>query len=202
MVSRKKVRMYIPEEDLADLLGYWSKDRKIPVELEVTPTTSRPSPKEVVMGPDGEPIGSLLEVTREWLIEEGTSPKVKGKGLQVRGNPPIQINCEGTKTAKIEMEIDLDKESINWFKKLEEDELQSFMNDFSMVMSLKPFDFSIETASGIPKAILLSTKIYADGYSKDRLMSVLQDIRRSADLVATIMRGRTGRSVLHRSIDV
>ena len=32
--------------------------------------------------------------------------------------------------------------------------------------------------------------------------AVLQDIRRSADLVATIMRGRTGRSVFHRSIDV
>jgi len=201
MVSRKKVRMYIPEDDLADLLGYWSKDRKIPVELEVTSTSSRPTSPEVVMGPNGEPIGSLLEITREWLIEEGASPTVKGRGLQVGGSPPIQIDCEGTKTAKIEMRIDLDQESISWFKRLEADELQSFMNDFAMVMSLKPFDFSIETASGIPKAILLSTKIYADGYSKDRLMSVLQDIRRSTDLVATILRSRSGRSVLRRSID-
>jgi hypothetical protein len=192
--------MYIPEEDLADLLGYWSKDRKVPVELEVTSAPGRSTSSEVVMGPNGEPIGSLLEVTREWLVEEGASPTVRGKVLQVSGNPPVRIDCEGTKTAKIEMRIDLDQESKSWFKKLEADELQSFMNDFTMVMSLKPFDFSIETTSGIPKAILLSTKIYADGYSKDRLMSVLQDIRRSADLVATIMRGRTGRSVLRRSI--
>jgi hypothetical protein len=42
--------------------------------------------------------------------------------------------------------------------------------------------------------------IYADGYTKDRLMSVLHDIGRSADLITTIMKGRTGRSTIQRSM--
>ena len=202
MASKKKVRLYIPEEDLADLLGYWSKGKKIPVDLEVTSTTERSASGQVVIGPSGDPIDNMLELTKAWLVEEGVPHLSSNNTLEVTANdhPPIRVQFQGSKHAKILLKIDLDGGVLSWFRKLERDELESFTNDLAMVLSLKPFDFSIKRDSGIPSSIELTTTVYADGYSKDRLMSVLHDIRRSGDLVATIMKGKTGRSTLQRSV--
>jgi len=201
MVSKKKVRMYIPEEDLADLLGYWSKGVRIPVELEVTPGSGTSSPGELVVGPDGEPAGNLMELTREWLVEEDIPNSMGAGSLDLDlGGSIVRIEFDGLKKAKVSLNVEFDSETIGWFNRLEDGELESFLNDFKMVLSLKNLDFSIRRDSGIPRSIALSSLIYADGFSKDRLLSVVGDLRRSEDLVRVILGGKTGSSRLQRSI--
>jgi len=201
MVSKKKVRMYIPEEDLADLLGYWSKGVRIPVELEVTSGSGKPSQGELVVGPDGEPVGSLFGLTREWLVEEDIPNSMGAGNLDLElGGSVVRIEFDGLKKAKVSLNLDFDSETIGWFNRLEKGEIESFLNDFEMVLSLKTLDFSIMRDSGIPSSIELSSVIYADGFSKDRLLSLVRDLRRSEDLVKAILGGRTGSSRLKRSI--
>ena len=202
VVSRKKVKMYIPEEDLAELLGYWSKGQSIPVELEVTQSKVHGSPREISIGPGDRPLGDMKELAKRWLGEEGITFSESGEGLEVSSftKYPVIIRLRGSKKACISCKMELGTDAISWFRRMEKDEIETFLADLKMVLALKPCDFSILTKSALPVGLELSSTIYTDGYTKDRLMSVLSDIRRSASLALTIIEGKSGQSAINRTI--
>jgi len=201
LVSRKKVRMYLSEDDLAVLLGYWSKGNSIPVELKMTGSDDSTPLREVIIGPDGRTTGNLKELAKTWLEEEGVHVSESGNGLQLvfSSDEPITIEFRRSK-ARISCRVELGSDLVGTFHHMKRGEVEAFVSDLKMVLALKPCDFSVLTKSGAPVGIEVSATIYADGFTKDRMMSVLSEVKRSVALALTIVEARSGRSALERTV--
>lgn len=194
MATRRRIRISITEEDLSDVLGYWSKGESIPVEITVVGKGKHT--EDGTLGPGGFLRADLREVTGRWLSEEGLDSSRAGRDLKVsaEGLPPLGLHFEGRRSVTIECRVEFDSEQLSWFRRLEKEELKAFIEDLSMILSLKPHEFRVLWRGDIPAGVEISAKVFADGLTKDRLMSVVYDVGRSAVLVLDIVRGRSGRS--------
>ena len=74
-------------------------------------------------------------------------------------------------------------------------ELEDLMWDLRLTLCARPTEFELSRGkeNGAPEAVLISTLIYSDGLTKDRLMGAVRDVYKSKLIALWKIRQRTGK---------
>jgi len=182
LVSTRKVRIYTREKDLAEILGNWVRGKTIPVELAILPSNKEGEPDELELDAFGNPAQDVGSLARRWLEGECRYAEDKDSLLIADGpHKGTAIRVLGRKV-RVEAKVDLDPALVQSLRHAESEDLDSFTSDLRMVLSLKPCEFMLALEDGIPTGFAVTTEIYADGLTKDRLISALPEISRARSL--------------------
>jgi len=181
-IASVRVAIRSENETLAEILGNWVRGKTIPVELAILPSDKEGEPDELELDAFGNPAQDVGSLARRWL--EGECKYTEDKDSLLIADGPHKgtaIRILGRKV-KVEAKVDLDPALVQSFRHAESEDLDSFTSDLRMVLSLKPCEFMLALEDGIPTGFAVTTEIYADGLTKDRLISALPEISRARSL--------------------
>jgi len=190
LVSKKKIRAYVPEGDLGDLLGYWAKGEPVPVELKLVPDLERAEETRVVVGPGDVPTVDVKTLLRTWLREEGMQFDMSNEEGLVRLPSGQEVALDTARSyVAVRCKVEMDDETRSQLSRMSGKQLQSFLADLRTLLLLSPCG-EMEEGSRIPVSIVFSRKIYLDGLTKDRFMYTLFEVARAAALFKGVILGR------------
>lgn len=186
LATRRKVRVYIPEQDLEYLLAYWAKGEAIPAEFVLTSFEKPDSPGEMLVGPGGRPIRDMKDLAKRWLSEERMQFRETKETLEVTSSLFHPVTLTFGDKVHISCKVELGRETTSWLRGLEGEDAKAFLNEIKAVLALKPCEFAFHGKSGLPTGFEVSSVIYHDGFTKDRMMSVMSEVSRTASLALTV----------------
>jgi len=190
LVCKKKIRAYVPEEDLGDLLGYWAKGEPVPVEVNLVPDLEQPEDSQVVVGPGSMPAVDVKTLLAAWLREEGLHFEISGEEGLVRLPSGQEVLLDADRSrVQMRCKVEIDDETRSHLSEMTRKELHSFLADLRTLLLLVPCG-EIEEGSRIPVSIVFSRKIYLDGLTRDRVMSTLSEVARAASLFSGVISAR------------
>ncbi len=186
LTARRKVRIFVPERDLEYLLAYWAKGESIPAELVLTSFDEPDSPGEMLVGPEGRPIRDMKSLAKRWLSEERMHFREMKETLEVISPFPHPITLAFGDKVRISCKVTLGGDTASRLRRLSAEDAKVFLDEIRAVLALKPCEFAFQGDSGLPTAFEVSSVIYHDGFIKDRMMSVMSEVSRTASLALTI----------------
>jgi hypothetical protein len=86
----------------------------------------------------------------------------------------------------------LDEEVVRKLEELPESELEEFLWDLRFTLGNRPTEFELRRPKKAPEAIIVTSSIYFDGLTKDRLMTTLREVYKSKLLATWKIRKKVG----------
>jgi hypothetical protein len=140
----------------------------------------------------GMPKRDIKKIIRKWCEEEGIFGEVVEEPQTVFNytiNYPVELKHKINviqPTSRNDKVIILsgtkfDPKTMEKMRGMSHEELEDLLWDIRIALCSRPTEFELvkQRDNGIPSALIITTQIYSDGLTKDRLMAAIRDVYKS-----------------------